>query len=398
MRVCLSTWGSRGDIEPMAALALRLRESGAAVRLCAPPDFAELAARAGVPLIPMGGPIREFLHGPKPATPADAPRTAANLIAMQFETVARAAEDCDAVVASGLMPAGVRSLAEKAGLRYVCAMFHPGSIPSPHQTPLPRPGRPFPEEADNRALWDIDAERVDALYREPLNSHRAALGLAPVHNVRDHVFTDRPWLAADPTLAPWPGSPDFDVVRTGAWVLPDARQLPTDVLAFLDAGAPPVYVGMGSVRAPAELARVAIEAARAHGQRVIVARSWAGLAPIDDGADCIAVDEVNHQALFPRVAAVLHHGGAGTTTTAARAGAPQVVVPQFADQPYWAGRVAALGIGAAHDGPAPTAASLAQALQTALTAQTRARAQSVAPTIRVDGAATAASLLFGMAT
>ena len=93
------------------------------------------------------------------------------------------------------------------------------------------------------------------------------------------------------------------------------------------------------------------------------------------------------------MAAVVHHGGAGTTTTAARAGAPQVVVPQAADQPYWAGRVADLGIGAAHDGPTPTFESLSAALETALTPETRARATAVAATIRTDGATVAAKLL-----
>ncbi|MGY5030217.1 nucleotide disphospho-sugar-binding domain-containing protein, partial [Streptomyces sp. 900116325] len=87
------------------------------------------------------------------------------------------------------------------------------------------------------------------------------------------------------------------------------------------------------------------------------------------------------------------HGGAGTTTTAARAGAPQVVVPQPADQPYWAGLVADLGIGTAHDGPAPTAESLSAALTTALTPETRARARAVAGAIRTDGATVAAKLL-----
>ena len=89
----------------------------------------------------------------------------------------------------------------------------------------------------------------------------------------------------------------------------------------------------------------------------------------------------------------MHHGGAGTTPTAARAGAPQVVVPQMADQPYWAGRVADLGIGAAHDGPTPTTESLSAALRTALTPETRARATAVAGTICTDGATVAARLL-----
>ena len=138
---------------------------------------------------------------------------------------------------------------------------------------------------------------------------------------------------------------------------------------------------------------MAIEAIRAQGRRALLSHGWADLALIDDRDDCFAVGEVNQQALFARVAAVVHHGGAGTTTTAARAGAPQVVVPQMADQPYWAGRVADLGIGAAHDGPTPTTESLSAALRTALTPETRARATAVAGTIRTDGATVAAKLL-----
>src|SRR6195256_6771062 len=116
------------------------------------------------------------------------------------------------------------------------------------------------------------------------------------------------------------------------------------------------------------------EVIRAQGRRVIFGCGWADLALIDDRDDCFAVGEVNQQALFGRVAAVVHHGGAGTTTTTARAGAPQVVVPQVADQLYWAARVADLGIGVAHDGPVPTAGSLSAALGTVLAPETVARA------------------------
>lgn len=394
MRVLLSSWGSRGDVEPLMGLALRLRELGAEVRVCAPPDFADLAARVDVPLIPLGKSLREMLHGEKPLTPADAPRMAAALVDMQFDTIAAAADGADAVVATGLMPAGVRSIAEMRDIHYVCVGFLPGTFPSPHQVPLNRPGRPFPPgETDNRVLWEVDAERVNALYRDPLNAHRAAVGLPPVDNVRDHVHTDRPWLAADPILSPWPGSRYLDVVRTGAWILPDDRPLPADLAAFLDAGAPPVYVGFSSVRAPDDVARVAIETIRSLGHRVVVSRGWADLALIDDEDDCFAVGEVNLQELFTRVEAVVHHGGAGTTTTVAIAGAPHVVVPQVADQPYWAGRVADLGIGAAHDGPTPTHESLSAALGTALDPETHAQATAMAGRIRTDGAAVAARRL-----
>lgn len=398
MRVLLTTWGSRGDVEPLAGLAVALRELGARARVCAPPDeeFARLLERAGVPLIPLGPTVHSIVANPSPPTAQDAFRLAPALVAARFDTLTAAAEGCDALLATGLMPAGARDVAEKLGIHYVLACFHLLGLPSRHFPPGRRPGTPSPQdETDIRALWKQDAERVNALYGEALNSHRAAIGLPPVANVRDHVLTDRPWLAADPTLCPSQGRTDLDVVQTGAWILPDDRPLPEELTAFLDAGAPPVYVGFGSMAAyaPTDIARVAIEAIRAQGRRVLLARGWAELAPIDDAADCFTVGEVNQQALFGRVAAVVHHGGAGTTTTAARAGAPQVVVPRIADQPSWAARVAELGIGAAHHNSTPTVESLSAALRTALTPDTRQRARTVADAIRPDGATVAATLL-----
>ncbi|GAU66505.1 putative glycosyltransferase [Streptomyces sp. NBRC 110611] len=385
----------------MAGLAVALRALGAEVRVCAPPDeeFAELLAGVGVPHVPFGRSVRALVTGAAPPA-RSAPAVAAELVTEHFGTVAAAAEGCDVVVASGLMPAGMRSVAEKLGARYVCAVFQPWTLPSPHYPPGPRPGPPFPPGVtDNRVLWDLDAEKVNALYGEALNTHRASIGLPPVDNVRDHVLTGRPWLAADPVLAPGRELTGRDVVQTGAWLLPDERPLRTELEAFLEAGEPPVYVGFGSMpmRGSGDVARVAIEAVRSRGHRVVVGRGWADLGLVDGQDDCFAVGEVNHQALFGRVAAVVHHGGAGTTTTAALAGAPQVVVPQIVDQPYWAGRVARLGIGAAHDGPTPAVASLSAALGTALAPETRARATAVAGAIRTDGAAVAARLLLDTA-
>jgi vancomycin aglycone glucosyltransferase len=384
MRVLLTTWGSRGDVEPLAGLAVALRELGADAVVCAPPDedFATLLARAGVAHVPLGPSVRSVVTRERP----DAFALADELVTARFATLTAVAADCDVVVAQGLLPAGARDVAERAGIPYVYACYHLHGLPSPDFSPGARPGTPSPAgETDNRVLWRQDAERVNALYGPALERHRTAAGLPPVDNVRDHVFTDRPWLAADPVLCPT----DLDVRQTGAWLLPDDRPLPPGLAEFLDAGEPPVYVGFGSMAAyaPEGIARAATEAIRAHGRRIVLARGWAGLAPVDDAEDCFVVGEVNHQALFRRVAAVVHHGGAGTTTTAARAGAPQVVVPRIADQPYWASRVAELGIGAAHPDPVPTAASLSAALTTALASESRA------VEIRTDGAMVAAKQL-----
>ena len=168
--------------------------------------------------------------------------------------------------------------------------------------------------------------------------------------------------------------------------MPEHRPLPREVVDFLDAGDPPVHIGLGSRPAAADdLARIAVEAPRRLGRRTIISRGWAGLEP--PAGDHLLVDDLDHRALFPRVAAVVHHGGAGTTTAAARAGVPQVLLPEVYDQHYWARRVTDLGLGAAHPGT-PTTDSLTDALRTALTCAERAR--NLAGRVRADGARIAA--------
>lgn len=280
-----------------------MRDLGAQVKVSAPPDedFVALLARVGLPLVPLGPTVKSVVSNEKPPAREDALRLAPALVAARFESLtAAAAEGCDAILATGLMPAGARDVAEKLGVRYVFACFHTY-------------GLPVRKPADEAGLlaWQETAEKANGfyngLYLEALNGHRTAIGLPPVDDVRTHVYSDRPW-------------------------------------------------GLGSMaaHAPKDMAQVGIEAIRAQGRRVVLGSGWAGLAAIDDASDCFVVGEVNQQALFRRVAAVVHHGGAGTTMTATVAGAPQVVVPQIADQPYWGSRVAELGIGAAHDGSRPS--------------------------------------------
>jgi vancomycin aglycone glucosyltransferase len=368
-RALLSTYGSRGDVEPIVALALQLQALGAEVRMCVPPDeeLTELLIREGVAMVPFGKPWRSW---ERPPTAEERHRRVADFIAAQYDTVAAAAAGCDIIVATAMSQFVAPSVAESLGIPYWYVLFCPD------------------------VLNGLDGQGFDDLFGEPINTHRASIGLPPVGDVGEFLFTTRPLLAADTILGPWRGAPGFDALQTGAWIVPDRRPLPAELLTFLDAGERPVYVGFGSMRTVNEdSARVAIQAIRAHDHRVLVGRGWAGLGLIDDQDDCFAVGEANQQDLFDRVAAVVHHGGAGTTTTAARAGAPQVVVPQGGDQAYWAGRVAELGIGVGHDGPKPTVESLSAALDTALTPKTWARAAAVAGDIRTDGATTAAKLL-----
>lgn len=396
MRILLSTLGSRGDVEPMAGLAVALQTRGVEAVVNAPPDpeFVDLLDRAGVPLAPAFMGMRDFIAMAR-QSPMPLPRRAAEVMAAQVEAVGAAAEGCDAIVATGLLPsaAAAHCVAEMRGLPYVYATFCPLFLPSEAHAPFPYPDHPHPEGLDNRALWAHDIDTMNAIFGGAVNEVRSALGLPAIDNVRDHVFTDRPLLASDPALWPWAPTELCDADQTGAWILPDSRSLSGALEAFLRAGEPPVYFGFGSLPThdPLEAARIAVAAARRQGRRVVLLRGWAGLDRVDDGADCFVTGEVNQQALFGRVAAVVHHGGAGTTTAAARAGAPQVVVPQIVDQPFWAARVAELGLGAAHEGAVPTADSLAKALEIALAPETVERAKAFSGRVRSDGAESAAA-------
>jgi vancomycin aglycone glucosyltransferase len=400
MRVLLSTYDSRGGVEPLLGLAVQLQALGAEALVCAPPDdeFADLAASFEVPLIGVGPSVRAVNTAAPGSSEADVRAHVLGLLDAQFGPVAEAAQGCDALVSAGLVwtGAGARSVADKLGIPYVYASYHPTHLPSPYHPPPEYVGRGMgTSEIDNRMMWNHNASNANLLFGPTLNSHRAAIGLPPVTDVRTYAYTSGPWLASDPTLGPWQPLSDLHVVQTGAWLLPDKRPLSAELEEFLDAGTPPVYVGFGSMplRGSKDVAPMAIEAIRAHGRRVLLSHGWAELVLSDDREDCFAVGEVNQQALFGRVAAVVHHGGAGTTTTATRAGVPQLVVPQGADQVYWACRVAELGIGTACDGPIPPPGSLPTALEVTLADETRDRAAAVAATIRADGAAVAAKML-----
>jgi vancomycin aglycone glucosyltransferase len=392
MRVLLSTIGSRGDVQPLVALAWQLKELGQEVRLCAPPDFRDWIESLGMAVTPIGPELRPTgKANPSAArpTPEQRRQMMEGTVDTQFETIAAAARGCDAIVGATALQIAAPSIAESMGIPYFFAAYCPAVLPSQHHAPpvLAMLGdTPAPAKPDYRELWAQDARRWNEQWSALLNPCREKLGLAPVEHVRSYILTDRPWLAADPILAPWLDPADQAVFQTCAWILPDERPLSPELEAFLQGGEPPVYFGFGSLRAPENLSRVMIQSARAVGRRAILSRGWANLSLIDNEPDCLSIGEVNQQALFKRVAAVVHHGGAGTTTAAARAGVPQVVIPQHYDQHYWAQRVDQLGIGSAHAPATPTSDSLTSALEQTLLPDVAARAKSIASTMQSDGA------------
>ena len=352
MRFLLSAIGSRGDVQPLLALAVELKSLGHVPSIAVPPNFGEWIESYGVACIPVGPDVRKLTGGTAPAkpakpSPAQMQQMAEQMVRYQCQVLMEAAKDADVMVGMGALQIASPSVAEARRLPYVYVTYCPQTLPSPDHPP-PKAGGHYAQRlpgAVNRLLWMRDERSFDKRFRATLNDERVKLGLAPIGSVRSHIFTRQPWLEADPTLAPAPRVKGIAIVQTGAWLLPDPAPLPADVERFLNDGEPPVYFGLGSMRALAQSERMFVDAARAIGRRSIVQRGWAELDASTAGDDCLAIGDVDHAKLFPRCAAIVHHGGSGTTTSAARSGRPQVVIPHMYDQFYFAHRVDVLGVG-----------------------------------------------------
>ncbi len=196
VRVLLSTIGSRGDVQPLVALALQLRELGQEVCICAPPDFREWIGTLGIPFVPVG---REVRHAAAPsASGTQAPPTPEyfrqlmeETVSVQFEAITAAARGCDILVAGMALQFALHSVAEQMGIPYVYAAWSPVTLPSQYHAPPPLPawaGPPKDGTADNRTLWLQDQNRWNDHWIAAINAHRAAAGLAPISDVRGHIL------------------------------------------------------------------------------------------------------------------------------------------------------------------------------------------------------------------
>ena len=398
MRILLSTIGSRGDVQPILALALELQRLGYKARLCVAPNFQEWIESYGVECVPIGPDLKKLTGGTvagKPVLPSkeQLQKMADDSVRTQFQVLGEASRGCDMVVGAGALQIALRSIAETRKVPYIFAAYCPAVLPSAKYPP-PKTGGHYSfrlSELENLQLWDQNAAEFDARFSAVLNEERAKLGLDPVPSVRTYMFTDRPWLAADPVLAPAFPAPGLEVIQTGAWMLSDPSELPQEMEAFLADGEAPAYLGFGSMRASDSTGRVLLEAARALGLRSVLSQGWAGLEAGDTGKDCLVIGDANHGKLFPRMAAVVHHGGAGTTQTAAWAGRSQVIIPHNYDQFYWAQRVQELKVGVS--GPTRDELSverLVQALRQALQPEVITNAQTLAGQMEKHGARLAA--------
>jgi sterol 3beta-glucosyltransferase len=395
MRIAIPAIDTRGGVEPYTALALGLERAGHTVRMVVPAEFVAGVSARGIDAVGLTGGVQDALRAgvSEMSAPARARlmlRESARHVRIWAGEALAACEGVDLVLA-GVGGGGVaRAVAERLGVPFVAAYLQPVDAPTRAFPGVLLPRAPAPLHRISHRISDA---ALQVMLRAGLRRARTeVLGLpgraAPAQTGTPVLYGFSPLVVPPP--------PDWEPHRhvTGYWSLPPSGAPAPELEAFLAAGPAPVCVGFGSMvggdpRATADLVRAAVRRA---GVRAVLLSGWGAL-DAEPSDDVFVADEVPHDLLFPRAAAVVHHGGAGTTGAALRAGVPAVVVPFAADQPFWGSRVAALGVGPR---PIPrralTVDTLAQALRA--TAPLRERAAGLGARIRAeDGVGQAVAVL-----
>ena len=356
MRILMTSYGTRGDIQPCIALGQALKKAGYEVSICTSEGFRAFIEGHGLHYSYMDNSVLELSQ----AVLGDGTVFETMKIAGKIPKAMRHSFDEEWKAAQEFQPdlmihrkyIASHHIAEKLNIPNIL------SIPLPFYTATDAFPVPFfagIPKAFNRLSYVMNtlsglgyASSINDFRTKTLNLpkispfddmlKRADGSLIPIlYNFSSH-------------LLPVPADYPEHVYVTGYWFLEqqDNWQAPPELLEFLEKGAAPVYVGFGSMgaRGAAKRSQVVLEALKQSGQRGLLAKGWGGLKSDDLPSDVFMLDEVPHDWLFPRVAAVVHHGGAGTTAAALRSGKPSIICPFLGDQPFWGKLIHEAGLGA----------------------------------------------------
>lgn len=362
MQITIIAGGSRGDVQPYVALGKGLKEAGHTVRILSSDDFHDLVTDYGLDFFTTGGSaqavaqnLQDLVEQGKTLEIFSQMRRASQGQAVQAaEKGLIACQGSDLILGglSGLFSG--QALSEKLGIPLLLAYlvpFSPTSVFPSALTPIPqtpltqwmnRPSHRLAQQimwqsfrsADNKARAEV-LRLPSASFWGPFSSLRRQK--QPIlYGYSSHVL-------------PHPSDWDDSQHVTGYWFLepPQEWEPPADLLHFLQSGPPPVYIGFGSMSnsKPEETADLVLQALERTGQRGVLYAGWGGLKKEQLPSTVFMTDSVPHTWLFPRMAAVVHHGGVGTTAAGLAAGVPSIITPFFADQPFWGRRVYELGVG-----------------------------------------------------
>ena len=403
MHITIFAAGSRGDIQPCLVLGRGLQRAGFEVLLAAPENFAGFAKAYGLCFYPLRGDVqqimasdtgREFMEqgSGNPLQSIRAMRAMLGPVATQMaEDAFEACQGADALISLAVFATFAKSIAEVKGIPLV----HVEPTPVLPTRSFPAPGWPLQRNLGglyNRLSGHAMLQVLWQWYRPFVNDFRQRFGLPPYSASSFYrILTTTPLLGAYserviPRPSDWPKS-----AQISGYLFPEAGtawEPGEELQRFLEAGDPPVYVGFGSMsgREPERLAKLVLEALAKSGQRGLLLTGWGGMRALSVPDSVFVVEAAPHGWLFPRMAAVVHHGGAGTTAEGLRAGAPTVILPFAVDQAFWGKRVKDLGVGPE---PIPfkklTADKLARAIQEAVERpEIRGRAAELGKAIREE--------------
>jgi sterol 3beta-glucosyltransferase len=403
MQILAIALGSQGDVQPYVALGAGLRAAGHNVRVMTHLNFETLVKGQGLEFCPVKGNVQEIVSSPemrkllaqgnffkinaytsKLAQEAAIDWTGAGLLACKGIDLI--------IVGIGGLNVAV-ALAEKLQIPILPAFLFPftptRAFPGILLPPsLPKLGGTFNWISHllvQQALWQGFRKADSRSRSQVLNLPAASFWgpyKSPILKRYPTIYGFSPSVIAKP--ADWQNT---EIV--GDWFLEAIDWTPpSELVTFLENGPPPVYIGFGSmgIQDPEATAELILQAIDRTGQRAILQSGWGGLSKADLPDHVFLVNSVPHNWLFPRMAAIVHHGGAGTTAASLRAGVPTIVVPFFGDQPFWGQRVADLGVGTA---PIPrkklTAENLAHAMDRTVTdPNMRQRARELGQKIRTE--------------
>ncbi len=408
MRITIITAGSRGDVQPFVALGQGLKISGHQVAVCTHESFREFVTQHDLEYRFMNDDMVRFLlsnHGHEVIESADGAsgwlKTAIK-VKGQFKPIMRrmleeewiASQDSELIIQHPKAVGGY-DIAERLGIPLII------SLPLPLMTPT----RAFPCILFSTVKLGGWFNRISyaflryaaAMYSGLINRWRRETLLLPPRRVTSGTLARSngepvPALYSySPHVLPRPADWPPNALVTGYWFLDrkdDPWEPSEELKRFLSKGPPPVYVGFGSIagKDPAKTGATVLEALRLSGQRGIVASGWGGMVTSHLPDTILRIEQVPHDWLLPKVASVVHHGGAGTTAAGLRAGKPTIVCPFFGDQPFWGARMKALGVG---PDPMPqknlTAQKLAAAVHITVTdSDMRLRAAQIGEKIRAE--------------
>lgn len=384
MRITIFAAGSRGDIQPCIMLGRGLQKAGFNAILAAPENFAGFIKDYGLPHSPLRGDVQQIMAGEtgrefmetgsnNPLKSIRAMRTMIGPIAKQMaEDAYEACRDTEALISLAVFAPFAKTITDALNIPLICVEPTPllptGAFPAagwPVQRDLGRLHNRLSGLAMLQVIWQW--------YRPFVNDFRHRFGLRIFTAGSFYrILTSTPLLGAySPKVIPHPSDWSDRVHITGYW-FPEVQtgwRPSIELQTFLDIGKPPVYVGFGSMGGdnPEHLAMIVFEALAKSGQRGLLLTGWGGMQALSVPNNVFVLDSAPHSWLYPQMAAVVHHGGAGTTAEGLRAGMPSVIVPFIVDQTFWGKRVEALGVGPK---PIPykklTVDKLAEAIQLAV--------------------------------